>query len=94
MGFTEGFWCLGSVSASSGPATEDPNRFVDRLVESWARLDSMCGGRDGPVRTLGTVVVGEHLDSGGNGEFLNGRGVRCSDGSSGSISGSPALIRW
>lgn len=53
-GFTEGcLWCLGSVSASSGPATEDPDRFVDWLVEGRVRLDDMCGSRDGLMRTLG-----------------------------------------
>ena len=33
--------------ACSDPATEDPDRDVDRPVEVGVRLKNMCGGRDG-----------------------------------------------
>ena len=60
-GFTEGSfsgWCLVFVFASSGPATEVPNRFVGLPVDGLVRLNNMCGSRDGLSATP-WVVAGE-----------------------------------
>ena len=53
--------CLASLNASSDPATEDPNRDLDRPVEVGVRLKNMCGGRDGLSCDRGAVAV-EGLD--------------------------------
>ncbi len=85
--------CSGGVYAFSGPATDDPNRFVGWPVDGLVRLNNMCGGRDGLVPPAGTVAESETSDKGGDHHQRHVQEVHMVVALSGSISVSPAPTR-